>query len=98
MASRDDEAVVFNAALDHAAGAPRSSFLDEACAGDAAFRRRIEQLLSAYGDHPNIARALRLLADAAAVRDLIAGDSTTSWIRLVEVNALHREARQLIEP
>jgi serine/threonine protein kinase/WD40 repeat protein len=50
MASFDDEEAVFHAALDRTPGGPRSSFLNEACAGDAALRSRIDQLLSAYGD------------------------------------------------
>jgi serine/threonine protein kinase/WD40 repeat protein len=50
MPTFDDEEAVFNAALDREAGHARSAFLDEACAGDAEFRRRIELLLSAYSD------------------------------------------------
>ena len=42
----DDEAL-FLAAIDKAAGAERRAFLDEACGGDNALRRRVEQLFEA---------------------------------------------------
>jgi tetratricopeptide (TPR) repeat protein/serine/threonine protein kinase len=45
-----NEETLFHLALEKAAG-ERSAFLDEACAGDAALRRRVEALLHAY-DHP----------------------------------------------
>ena len=50
MPTIDDEEAVFNAALDREEGHDRSAFLDKACNGDPEFRRRIEQLLSAYGN------------------------------------------------
>jgi hypothetical protein len=50
MPTFDDEEDVFNAALDREEGHDRSAFLDEACNGDPEFRRRIEQLLSAFSD------------------------------------------------
>lgn len=64
MARIDDEEAVFNAALDRTAGPPRTSYLDEVCAGDVAFRQRIELLLSAYneGDCPAFAPATAILA------------------------------------
>jgi serine/threonine protein kinase/WD40 repeat protein len=46
----NDEEAIFNSALDRADGAARSSFLDAVCSDDPALRRRIEQLLSAYGE------------------------------------------------
>jgi serine/threonine protein kinase len=49
MTANDEEAI-FNSALDRTDGAARSSFLDAACSDDPALRRRIEQLLSAYGE------------------------------------------------
>lgn len=39
---------LFTAALEHAAGADRDAFLNEACAGDAALRARVEALLRAH--------------------------------------------------
>ena len=39
------EESLFAAALEKPAGAERRAFLDEACAGDARLRRRLEQLL-----------------------------------------------------
>jgi hypothetical protein len=42
-----NEASIFAAALEKAAGTERQAFLDEACAGDAALRQRIERLLAA---------------------------------------------------
>jgi len=41
------EESIFAAALEKAAGAERQAFLDEACAGDAALRQRLERLLAA---------------------------------------------------
>src|SRR5437588_4248225 len=41
------EESIFAAALDKPTPAERQAFLSEACAGDAALRRRVEQLLAA---------------------------------------------------
>jgi serine/threonine protein kinase/tetratricopeptide (TPR) repeat protein len=41
------EETIFAAALEKAAGAELQAFLDEACAGDAALRQRVERLLAA---------------------------------------------------
>ncbi|HVK19135.1 MAG TPA: serine/threonine-protein kinase, partial [Fimbriiglobus sp.] len=56
----DKMKAVFLAALDKAAPGERIAFLDEACAGDAELRVRVEALLQAH-DHPN-----HLLARPAA--------------------------------
>ncbi len=50
MTEFEDEEAVFNAALDCSPGQARASFLDEACGGQTAFRKRIELLLSAYDE------------------------------------------------
>jgi eukaryotic-like serine/threonine-protein kinase len=50
MSKLENEEAVFNAALDLPDGEARTSYLNEACACDAAFRQRIELLLSAYGE------------------------------------------------
>ena len=50
MATIDDEEGIFNAALDQPDDEARAAFLENACHGDPVFRRRIEQLLSAYGE------------------------------------------------
>ncbi|HZU36322.1 MAG TPA: hypothetical protein VFA18_10460, partial [Gemmataceae bacterium] len=42
------EESVFLAALERTDPADRQAFLDQACAGDAALRQRIELLLAAY--------------------------------------------------
>ena len=63
-----DEESLFVAALEKPTAAERAVFLDQACAGDAALRRRVEQLLAAHGkpagildqpisDHGEIARS-----------------------------------------
>src|SRR6187455_1645959 len=44
------EETIFNKALDKRDRNERSDYLDQACAGDAALRNRIEQLVSAYGE------------------------------------------------
>jgi hypothetical protein len=41
------ERVIFEAALDRSDPAERAAYLDEACAGDAELRRRVEELLAA---------------------------------------------------
>ena len=43
------EATIFATALEKPDAAERSAYLDEACGGDAALRRRIEDLLQAHG-------------------------------------------------
>ena len=43
-----DVKAIFIAALEHPAGPERDAYLDEACGGDAALRRRVEDLLAAY--------------------------------------------------
>src|SRR5262249_38929879 len=42
------EESLFAAALERATAAERRAFLDEACAGDAALRQRVDRLLAAY--------------------------------------------------
>ena len=43
----DPEVAILNAALDLSAG-ERTSYLDQACAGDAALRQQVESLLQAH--------------------------------------------------
>jgi serine/threonine protein kinase/tetratricopeptide (TPR) repeat protein len=43
-----DEESLFAAALERVTAAERRAFLDEACAGDAALRQRVDRLLAAY--------------------------------------------------
>src|SRR5205814_1907713 len=43
------EATIFATALEKSDVVERSAYLDEACGGDAALRRRIEELLQAHG-------------------------------------------------
>jgi serine/threonine protein kinase len=45
---------IFLAAVEKAAGAERAAFLDEACAGDASMRHRVEALLKAHDEPENI--------------------------------------------
>src|SRR5262245_41218919 len=45
-----DEEVIFNAARQMPAAEARGQYLDQACAGDAALRARIEALLRVYDD------------------------------------------------
>src|SRR6516162_7928597 len=45
-----NERTIFMAALEKDGPADRSAYLDEACAGDAALRRRVEALLKAHDD------------------------------------------------
>jgi hypothetical protein len=45
---------IFLAAIDKATAAARAAFLDEACAGDADLRQRVEALLRAHDGPENI--------------------------------------------
>src|SRR5262245_29986804 len=45
-----NEATIFAAALDKAAGAERGAFVAEACHGDERLRRRVEALLRAHAE------------------------------------------------
>ena len=70
MPTLEDEEAIFNAALDRPQGDARSSFLDGACGGDSGFRRRIEQLLSAYGEGDCLASPAADLAAAAPMQPI----------------------------
>ena len=43
-----DVKAIFTAALEHPPGPGRDAYLTEACGGDDALRRRVEELLSAF--------------------------------------------------
>jgi WD40 repeat protein/tRNA A-37 threonylcarbamoyl transferase component Bud32 len=61
---------LFLAALDKAAPAERAAFLDDACAGDAALRERVEALLRAHGTSDR-------LLDRPAAEQLVASEART---------------------
>src|SRR5204862_1617684 len=48
LSERSPMEAIFFAALEMATAAQRAAFLDEACAGDEALRRRVERLLAAH--------------------------------------------------
>ena len=48
MSARSSAEAIFSAALEQPTPLARAAFLDEACAGDGALRRRVERLLAAY--------------------------------------------------
>ena len=64
MTTLKNEEAVFHAALDCPPGPVRASFMEEACAGDPEFRRRIELLLSAYNEGECLRSPVAELAEA----------------------------------
>src|SRR5437763_12327624 len=60
------EETLFAAALEMATPAERSAFLDDACAGDAALRRRVEALLLSH-EQADFLRAPAVERPAAAI-------------------------------
>jgi hypothetical protein len=67
------EETLFAAALEKGMPAERAAFLEEACAGDAALRRRVEALLASQEQAgflrtPAVQRAAELLGDAESTR------------------------------
>src|SRR5262249_37431138 len=77
------EETLFAAALEKPTPAERAAFLDEACAGDAALRRRVEALLASH-EHleflktPAVQRAAEELACVAATQGELTRDEDTS--------------------
>src|SRR5262245_14387052 len=68
--------VVFFAALEKATPAERAAYLDEACAGNEALRRRVEALLAA---HPQVGRFLeRPVAEAEGMAALGGGENAAA--------------------
>src|SRR5437899_2406653 len=69
------EETIFTAALEKGTAAERAAFLDEACSGDLALRRRVEALLKSHTDGgcfletPAVERAVEELAGAAPSAD-----------------------------
>jgi hypothetical protein len=71
MTKRSPAEAIFFAALELATAADRAAFLEEACAGDQALRRRVERLLAA---HPQVGGFLeRPVAEAADLAGLTVG-------------------------
>src|SRR5262245_34966918 len=73
------EETLFAAALEQATPEGRAAFLEEACAGDAALRRRVEALLASHDQAgflqtPAVHRAAAELAAKAASQTLPVGD------------------------
>jgi hypothetical protein len=66
---------IFLAALDIADPAERAAFVAKACAGDDALRRRVDDLLRAYGDShgplENLAAALAPTQAAESIREQV---------------------------
>src|SRR5437773_12419316 len=60
------EETLFAAALEKATPAERAAFLDDACAGDAALRRRVEALLQSH-EQANFLQAPAVVRPAAAI-------------------------------
>src|SRR5437667_10451185 len=68
MTNRSPAEVIFFAALEKAAPAERAAYLEEACAGNEALRRRVEALLAA---HPQVGQFLeRPVVEAEGVAAL----------------------------
>src|SRR5947209_4842240 len=69
------EETIFTAALEKGSPAERAAFLDEACSGDPALRRRVEALLKSHTDPggfletPAVERAVEELAGPASTAD-----------------------------
>jgi serine/threonine protein kinase/tetratricopeptide (TPR) repeat protein len=63
------EETIFSQAFEKQDSAERSSYLDEACAGDAGLRKRVEQLLSAYGAGEFLESPAAGLAATVAIGD-----------------------------
>src|SRR5262245_35942565 len=75
MSDRSPAEDIFFAALEKASPAERTAYLDEACAGNEALRRRVEALLAA---HPRVGQFLeRPVAEAEGVAALGGGDNAT---------------------
>ena len=73
-----NDVTLFAAALEKQSAAERSAFLDEACAGDAAMRQRVEALLHAHekaGDYLE-RPAVEQMAEAAPASDATAALNT----------------------
>jgi serine/threonine protein kinase/tetratricopeptide (TPR) repeat protein len=61
-----NERMIFEAALDRASPTERVAYLDEACAGDAELRRRVEDLLAAHAEPGSFLESPADLGDATA--------------------------------
>jgi WD40 repeat protein/serine/threonine protein kinase len=79
----------FLAALEKATPADRAAYLDEACAGDAALRQRVEELLRAH-DRPD-----RLL-DQPAIQHVAAGES--AFPETMRGSGISQPALDFLEP
>ena len=70
------EETIFTAALAKPTPAERAAFLDEACAGDAGLRRRVERLLASHAAAGFLETpAIRLAAEELAARGGGGGDA-----------------------
>ncbi|HEX3151694.1 MAG TPA: serine/threonine-protein kinase [Gemmataceae bacterium] len=88
MTDRD----LFIAALEHSDPAERAAWLDEACAGDAECRRRVDVLLHAHEE------ASRFLASPAVLPSESADATRTARSRVPDQAATEADVRALLSP
>ncbi|MEQ9408502.1 MAG: protein kinase [Fuerstiella sp.] len=78
------EQELFTGALSYDAGAARDQYLDEACRGDAALRRRLEALLQAHEASGGLLETVDMAADATAESDKDSAETTIGPYRLLD--------------
>jgi eukaryotic-like serine/threonine-protein kinase len=78
MNNRSPVEAIFFAALEKASPAERAAYLEEACAGNGALRRRVEALLAA---HPQVGRFLeRPVAEAEGLTELCGAEDAAAGL------------------
>jgi serine/threonine protein kinase len=87
---------LFLAALDHASG-ERAAFLDEACAGDAELRRRVERLLQAHDRPDSLPEAPAAPGPTEDSSPPGGGDSVPGPIAAAEVSGMRIGPYKLLE-